>query len=1072
MKKRDPKVLPVWVKLMNESMEAWTQRGISTIASSFGRPIIMDAMTTQMCNQGAEKFGFARVLVEMKRLRNAAWYMEKAMLAEAQEAGQILDEEQLAFLADPGIPAGQAQTIIPHNASFQTEDLDTYDSDCDDLSNAQAVLMANISNYGFDIISEVPNSDNYLNDMANQINIPDLTTMRSMVSTEEMRLRSKSPMQPTNMIGVDIAYLLLYVDDIVFIASSTAFLQRIITSLHAEFSMTDLGPLNYFLGVSVTRDTFGMFLSQQKYATEVLERASILTCNPCRTLVDTDSKLSADVQQVCLFMHNPREPYFLALKRILRYVRGTLYYGLQLYSSMTSTLVAYSDADWASCPTTSRSTSGYCIFLRTNLLSWSSKRQFTISRSSAEAEYRGVANVVAETCWLRNLLRELHTPLSTTTLVYCDNVSAVYLSSNPVQHQHTKHIEIDIHFVRDLVSTGRIRVLHVPSHYQKTPKKTVKEQNTCSQNPKPNNKDWNGLMSKRIGLGYGFTKKACFVCGSFSHLIKDCDFHEKRMAKQVELNKQKGKSTGPKEHRQVWNNVKRLNHQNKFVPTIVLTKTGRFLVNAARQKIFSQAASTRTARKVNTVKLKVNEIRPRHNMYKTHSPNRRPFNKTTAPKANFTQHKVNTARDKSDNPHQTLKGKGIIDSGCSRHMTGNKAYLVDYRTLMVAMLLLEPITAEYKANNTAGPKETNNSASTQDDFDSLKAKNGDEKFHEDNDSTTNKEPVEKEDQAFLEELERLKRQKKEENDAAETLRKTFAQNTKDLLLQAGAVRASSTNFVNTASTSVNVAGTPTNQDDLQIPAIEDIYDHSRDRIFTSASYDDEGAVADFINIETTVNVYKVVKALYGLHQAPRAWYATLSTFLVQSGYKRGLIDKTLFIKKDKKDIMLMSSMGKLTFFFGLQVKQKEDGIFISQDKYVAEILKKFDFLSVKTTSTPIKTKKPLVKDEEAADVDVHLYRSMIDFLMYFTAFRPDIMYLKGQPKLGLWYPRESAFDLEAYSDSDYAGANLDRKCTTGEAGYVAAASYCGHKLCTAGTQVHTARLGLCCSTMFQNGYVA
>ncbi|GJV62128.1 ribonuclease H-like domain-containing protein [Tanacetum coccineum] len=296
--------------------------------------------------------------------------------------------------------------------------------------------------------------------------------------------------------GSDTAYLLLYVDDIVLTASSTALLQRIIASLHAEFSMTDLGPLNYFLGVSVTRNTSGMFLSQQKYATEVLERAGMLTCNPCRTPVDTDSKLAAAgdpvsdptlyrrlagalqyltftrpdisyaVQQVCLFMHDPREPHFSALKRILRYVRGTLTSGLQLYSSTTSSLVAYSDADWAGCPTTRRSTSGYCVFLGNNLLSWSSKRQFTLSRSSAEAEYRGVANAVAETCWLRNLLRELHTPLSTATIVYCDNVSAVYLSSNPVQHQRTKHIEIDIHFVRDLVTTGHIRVLHVPSRYQ------------------------------------------------------------------------------------------------------------------------------------------------------------------------------------------------------------------------------------------------------------------------------------------------------------------------------------------------------------------------------------------------------------------------------------------------------------------------------------------------------------------------------------------------------------------------------------------------------------------------------
>ncbi|GJQ98991.1 putative ribonuclease H-like domain-containing protein [Tanacetum coccineum] len=195
----------------------------------------------------------------------------------------------------------------------------------------------------------------------------------------------------------------------------------------------------------------------------------------------------------------------------------------------------------------------------------------------------------------------------------------------------------------------------------------------------------------------------------------------------------------------------------------------------------------------------------------------------------------------------------------------------------------------------------------------------------------------------------------------------------------------------------------------------------------------------FVDPKFPKKVYKVVKDLYGLHQDPRAWYATLSTFLLKSGYRRGTIDKTLFIKKDKKDIML--------------VKQKEYGIFISQDKYVAEILKKFDFMSVKTASTPIETQKSLTKDEEAADVDVHLYRSMIGSLMYLTASRPDIMfvvcacsrfqvtlktshlhdvktifrYLKGKTKLGLWYLIVSSFNLEAYSDSDYARANLDRK---------------------------------------------
>ncbi|GKA03450.1 putative ribonuclease H-like domain-containing protein, partial [Tanacetum coccineum] len=237
-------------------------------------------------------------------------------------------------------------------------------------------------------------------------------------------------------------------------------------------------------------------------------------------------------------------------------------------------------------------------------------------------------------------------------------------------------------------------------------------------------------------------------------------------------------------------------------------------------------------------------------------------------------------------------------------------------------------------------------------------------------------------------------------------------------------------------------------------------------------------------------VYKVIKALYGLHQAPRAWYETLSSFLMENGFRREF-------EECMHKRFQMSSMGELTFFLGLQVKQQHDGIYISQDKYVANILKKFDFLSIRTATTPIESNKPLVKDEDGVDVDVHVCRSMIGSLMYLTASRPDIMfavcacarfqvtpkashlnvlkrifrYLKHQPKLGLWYPTDLPFELEAYSDSDYRGANLDRKSTTcgcqflrrrliswqckkqtimanstTEAEYVAAANCCGQVL--------------------------
>ncbi|GJR51783.1 hypothetical protein Tco_1402304 [Tanacetum coccineum] len=194
-------------------------------------------------------------------------------------------------------------------------------------------------------------------------------------------------------------------------------------------------------------------------------------------------------------------------------------------------------------------------------------------------------------------------------------------------------------------------------------------------------------------------------------------------------------------------------------------------------------------------------------------------------------------------------------------------------------------------------------------------------------------------------------------------------------------------------------------------------------------------------------------------------------FPKKSRYRRGTIDKTLFIKKDKNDIMLISDefYGRAHLLSWITSQTKRIWYF-HKSGYVAKTLKKFDFASVKTAITPIETQKPLTKDEEAADVDVHLYRSMIGSLMYLTASRPDIMfavcacfrfqvtpktshlhamkrifrYLKGKPKLGLWYPRVSSFDLEAYSDSDYAGANLDRKSITGE--YVATANCCGQVL--------------------------
>ncbi|GJU86038.1 putative ribonuclease H-like domain-containing protein [Tanacetum coccineum] len=220
-----------------------------------------------------------------------------------------------------------------------------------------------------------------------------------------------------------------------------------------------------------------------------------------------------------------------------------------------------------------------------------------------------------------------------------------------------------------------------------------------------------------------------------------------------------------------------------------------------------------------------------------------------------------------------------------------------------------------------------------------------------------------------------------------------------------------------------------------------------------------------------VKIYKVEKALYGLHQAPRAWYETLSTYLLDNGFHMGQIDKTLFIKRLKGDILLvqvyvddiifgstkkylcdkfeqimhnrfqMSSMGELTFFLGLQVKQKEDGIFISQDKYVGEILKKFSFSSIRTASTPMETNKALTKDEDGEDVDVLLYSSMIESLMYLTSSRPDIMCQLGQE---IYNRRLSIFGSRLISWQCKKQTVVDNSTTKDE--YIAASHCCGQVL--------------------------
>jgi hypothetical protein len=264
--------------------------------------------------------------------------------------------------------------------------------------------------------------------------------------------------------------LLLYADDILLTGSNAPLVTDFIQILSSEFAMKDLGHVHHFLGIEISQSLDGLHLSQSHYALTILERANMVDCKPISTPLEAKTKtLSADtplddpsyfrglvgslqyltltspdlsysVNFVSQFMHAPNTTHLKMVHRILRFVKGTLYSRLHFTSYTTLDLSAFSDADWADCPSTRRSTTGYCIFLGKNLISWCSKKQHTISRSSTEAEYRSMANTAAEITWLTFLLKDLHIPLTTPPVLYCDNLSALHMTINPVFHARSKHI--------------------------------------------------------------------------------------------------------------------------------------------------------------------------------------------------------------------------------------------------------------------------------------------------------------------------------------------------------------------------------------------------------------------------------------------------------------------------------------------------------------------------------------------------------------------------------------------------------------------------------------------------------
>jgi hypothetical protein len=296
--------------------------------------------------------------------------------------------------------------------------------------------------------------------------------------------------------GSILLYLLLYVDDIILTGNSPAAITSLITQLAATFELKDLGPLRYFLELQIEYGSDCLFVHQRKYITDLLSKFNMPTCKaastpfsishklqpsteailsdptPYRSLVGalqyatfTRPDITYAVNQVCQYMHKPTATHFAAVKRILRYLQGTLSLGIH-FKSGSPVLTAFTDSDWASDPYDRRSTTGITVFLGNNPITWISKKQHTVSQSSTEAEYRALASGATELAWLRQVLCDLGVVLPNAPTMWCDNTSAIALASNPVFHSRTKHIEVDYHFVRERVVRGDLHLQFISTDDQ------------------------------------------------------------------------------------------------------------------------------------------------------------------------------------------------------------------------------------------------------------------------------------------------------------------------------------------------------------------------------------------------------------------------------------------------------------------------------------------------------------------------------------------------------------------------------------------------------------------------------
>lgn len=291
--------------------------------------------------------------------------------------------------------------------------------------------------------------------------------------------------------------VLVYVDDILITGDSSSQVQQLIADLHSKFSLKHLGEVNYFLGIEASITDHSIVLTQSKYAKEILLRANLDKSNSTPTpscsslkLAKFDSDLfdkpslyrsivgalqyltltrpdiAYSVNKLSQYLHSPTKNHWKACKRVLRFIQGTIANGICFTAVTDFRLQGFTDSDFAANLDDRRSTTGFCIKLGSNLLSWCSRKQNVVARSSTEAEYRSLSLATTELIWISSLFKELSLPLASPSLLWCDNEGAIKLAFSPVFHARTKHIEIDVHFLREKIQNQDLDVRYVPTQDQ------------------------------------------------------------------------------------------------------------------------------------------------------------------------------------------------------------------------------------------------------------------------------------------------------------------------------------------------------------------------------------------------------------------------------------------------------------------------------------------------------------------------------------------------------------------------------------------------------------------------------